>query len=285
MESDLFTKYTYSEQAITHPNYDYIYISSHLDDVPLSCSGTLCRQKAQGLNILTVTLFAGEPPPPFSPFVQSVHRSWQTLEDRPYQVRREEERKVMAMLGVDYLWLDWLEILYRDPELSDISDLFCEPGVSAVHVHDASIFATLCFWLTDLSLAYSRAQIVVPLGLGWHRDHRLVFQAALDRLDRNHLLFFEDFPYATYYSGDELMEYVRPYNMIPIEVDISKCLELRIAASEAYQSQIPTLYYAAPSFQDLIREYTLAVGEQWGFAERYWKITHSPKPPQDAPPF
>lgn len=274
MESDLFTKYAYSEQAITHPNYDYIYISPHLDDVSLSCSGTLCRQKAQGLNILTVTLFAGEPQPPFSPFAQSVHSSWQTLEDRPYQVRKEEERKAMTMLGVDYLWLDWLEILYRDPELSDISDLFCEPDATAVHAHDASIFATLCFWLTDLSLAYSHAQIVVPLGLGWHRDHSLAFQAALDRLDHNHLLFFEDFPYATYYSGEELKEYVRPYNMIPIEVDISKCLELRIAASEAYQSQIPTFYYAAPSFRDLIREYTLAVGEQCCFAERFWKIPH-----------
>ena len=57
-------------------------------------------------------------------------------------------------------------------------------------------------------------------------------------------------------------------------MDISKCLELRIAASEAYQSQIPTFYYAAPSFRDVIREYTLAVGEQSGFAERYWKIPH-----------
>ncbi len=272
MKPDLLAKYPSSEQAITHPNYDYIYISPHLDDVPLSCGGTICGQKAQGLTILVVTLFAGEPQLPFSPFAQSVHRTWHAPEDRPYQVRKEEERIAMAMLGVDYLWLDWFEILYRDPELSEASDLFSEPDTLAVHPGDVSLFATLCSWLADVSRTYSRVQMVVPLGLGLHRDHRLVFQAALNVLDRHHLLFFEDFPYATYYSGDELMEYVKPYNMIPIEVDISGCLEQRIAVSEAYQSQIPTFYYAAPSFRDIIREYTLAAGEQQRFVERYWKI-------------
>jgi LmbE family N-acetylglucosaminyl deacetylase len=272
MKPGLLTKDPSSEHAITHPAYDYIYISPHLDDVPLSCSGSICGQKAQELTILVVTLFAGQPQPPFSPFAQSVHRTWHAPEERPYQVRKEEERKAMAMLGVDYLWLDWFEILYRDPELSEASDLFCEPGTLAVHPGDASLYATLCSWLAGVSQTYSRAQMVVPLGLGWHRDHNLVFQAALKVLDRNHLLFFEDFPYATYYSSDELMEYVKPYNMIPVEVDISECLEQRIAVSEAYQSQIPTFYYAAPSFQAAIREYTLAAGEQQRFVERYWKI-------------
>ncbi len=272
MKPDFLTQYPTSEQVITHPAYDYIYISPHLDDVPLSCSGTICSQKAQELNILVVTVFAGELQPPFSPFAQSVHRTWHAPEERPYRVRKEEERKAMAMLGVDYLWLGWFEILYRDPELSEVSDLFCEPGTLAVHPADASLFATLCSWLNDVSRTYSPVQMVVPLGLGWHRDHSLVFQAALQVLDRNHLLFFEDFPYATYYSGDELMEYVKPYNMIPVEVDISECLEQRIAVSEAYQSQIPTFYYAAPGFREAIREYTLVAGEQKRFVERYWKI-------------
>jgi hypothetical protein len=48
------------------------------------------------------------------------------------------------MLGVDYLWLNWLEILYRDSELIEVSDLFCEPGAFAVHPRDASLFTTLC---------------------------------------------------------------------------------------------------------------------------------------------
>src|SRR5260370_18306912 len=92
----------------------------------------------------------------------------------------------------------------------------------------------------------------------------------LDAGDR--VLFFEDFPYATYYSKDELIEYVKPYNMSFIEVDISECLEQRIAASEVYQSQLPTLFYLASSFRELIRLYTLEAGKQQHPISRYWRL-------------
>lgn len=271
MELDLLTKYPYSEQHITRSSFDYIYISPHLDDVPLSCSGTICCQQAQGLNVLLVTIFAGKPQPPFSAFVQSVHRSWHAPEERPYQVRKEEERKAMALLGVDYAWLDWLEVLYRDPELSGANDFFWEPGTSAVPSRDTPLFTTLCAWFADAAQVYPDAQFVVPLGLGMHRDHQFVFQAALNTLEADRVLFFEDFPYATYFTHDELIEYVKPYTMSFSEVDISECLEQRIAVSEAYQSQLPTLFYMASSFQELIRTYTLEAGKQQHPVERYWR--------------
>ena len=273
MELELLTSYPYSEQLITHSSFDYIYISPHLDDVPLSCGGAICRQQAQGLNILVVTIFAGEPQPPFSPFVQSVHRSWHAPEERPYQVRKQEERKAMALLGADYAWLDWLEILYRDPELSDANDFFWESGTPVVPLRDAALFTTLCAWLADASLAYPGVHFVVPLGLGMHRDHQFVFQAALNTLDRGRVLFFEDFPYATYYSKDEFIEYVKPYDMSFVEVDISDYLDQRIAVSEAYQSQLPTLFYRASSFRELICSYTLEAGQRQRPIERYWRMS------------
>lgn len=86
MELDLFSKYVCIEKVVTHSEYDYIYICPHLDDVPLSCSGTICQQKTQGFKILVVTVFAGDPQPPFSPFVQSFHQSWQARKENPYKV-------------------------------------------------------------------------------------------------------------------------------------------------------------------------------------------------------
>ena len=85
----------------------------------------------------------------------------------------------MALLGADYTWPDWFEILYRDPELSDANDFFWEPGTSVVHSRDAALFTTLYAWFADASRVYPGVQFVVPLGLGIHRDHQLVFQAAL----------------------------------------------------------------------------------------------------------
>jgi LmbE family N-acetylglucosaminyl deacetylase len=272
MELNLLTRYPYSEQHITHSRFDYIYVSPHLDDVSLSCSGAICRQQAQGLNVLVVTIFAGEPQPPFSPFAQSVHRSWHAQEERPYQVRKEEERKAMELLEVDYAWLDWLEILHRDPALSDAQDFFWEPGTSIISSRDADLFTTLRAWFTDAAPAYPGAQFVAPLGLGMHRDHLFVFQAAIKTLAADRVLFFEDFPYATWYAHDELIEHIKPYHMSFIEVDISEFLEQRIAATEAYQSQIPTFFSTAPSIQALIRDYTLEAGKQEHPIERYWRI-------------
>ena len=112
----------------------------------------------------------------------------------------------MALLGVDYAWLDWLEILYRDPELADANDFFWEPGTSMIPPRDVALFTTLRAWFDDAALVYPEAQFVAPLGLGMHRDHQLVFQAALNTLDCDRVLFFEDFPYATYYSQEELID-------------------------------------------------------------------------------
>ena len=178
----------------------------------------------------------------------------------------------MTLLGTDYVWLDWFEILYRDPELADANDFFWDPGSSVVPPRDGTLLTTLRAWFDDAARVYPEAQFVVPLGLGMHRDHQIVFQAALNTLDYDRVLFFEDFPYATYYSQDELIDYVKPYNMSCTEVDISECLEQRIAASEMYQSQIPTLFYMASSFRELIRTFTLEARKQQRPIERYWKI-------------
>ena len=147
----------------------------------------------------------------------------------------------MALLGADYTWPDWFEILYRDPELSDANDFFWEPGTSVVHSRDAALFTTLYAWFADASRVYPGVQFVVPLGLGIHRDHRLVFQAAL-------VLSKSIFP---------------------------KYLEQRIAASEAYQWQIPTYFYMASSFRESIRAYPLKAGKQRHPIERYWRMSRS----------
>jgi LmbE family N-acetylglucosaminyl deacetylase len=267
MTSEQLRNYHFAGKAITAENYDYIYISPHLDDVAFSCSGAICTYKAQDLHVLVVTLFAGDPRPPFSPLAQAFHQLWQVPEGvPPYQIRRAEDEKAMSALGVDYLWLNWLEVIYRLPGISDFAgindytaDLQLDP-----------IFPALRQWLVDLQTAYPGATIVVPLGVGGHRDHRIIFQAALNALDRATLLFFEDFPY-TAYLQEEATKLGQSYHLIPFEVDISHCLEQRIHAASFYQSQHAMLFYPPSSFRELIREYA-HMGVQHLYVERYWKF-------------
>ena len=265
MISALLNNYSYARKAITSDDYDYIYISPHLDDVTFSCSGTICAYKNQGARILIATLFAGDPRPPFPPLAQACHQLWQVPEDvPPYHRRKVEDEQAMSILGVDYVWLNWLELIYRDPTLSDLSDINEYHGS---FLHDP-IYPTLSHWLLDLQAAYSHATIVAPLGVGRHRDHGIVFQTTLKVLDHASLLFFEDFPYAAYLP-EETTDQTRSYHLLPLEVDISHFLPQRILAAACYQSQHAMLFYPPSSFPEMIRDYT-RVDQQDSFVERYW---------------
>lgn len=268
MELDLFSKHVYAEKNVHAGNYDYIYLSPHLDDVALSCSGAIFSQRARGCSVLVATIFAGDPQPPYSASALAFHELWQAPPDAPYRVRKEEDRQAMAALDVDYVWLDWLEVIYRDPSLSDFSDLY---NHTANLQHDP-VFPRLCGWLTDLCSAYPHAQIVVPLSFGSHHDHRVVFHAALRVLGHTQLLFFEDFPYVAYQPQEEVTESLQQYHLIPLEVDISPYVQQRIAASEIYSSQLPMLCFPPSDFSKVIKEYTATQDGQQRFVERYWRI-------------
>jgi LmbE family N-acetylglucosaminyl deacetylase len=267
MTLSLLKNYSYVRNAATLEDYDYIYLSPHFDDVAFSCSGTIYTTRAEGQHTLVVTLFASEPQPPFPPLAQACHQLWQIPEGAsPYRIRKLEDEQAMSALGVDYLWLNWLELIYRIPDLSDLSQI---NDYQADFQHDP-IFPTLCQWLADLQTTYPGATFVAPLGIGGHRDHGVVFQAVLSTLDHTRLRFFEDFPYVAYLP-EEAAEQVNLYNLSPLEVDISHHLAQRIQVAGLYQSQHAMLFYPPSSFPDLIKEYTHA-GKQSHFVERYWKF-------------
>ena len=268
MTSALLKNYTYARKVVSDEDYDYIYLSPHLDDVTFSCAGAICAQKAQGSQSLVVTLFAGDPQPPFPLLARDCHQLWQVPEGvPPYRVRKEEDEQAMAALGVDYLWLNWLEVIYRDPDLSELSDI----NSYDVDFHREPLFPTLCRWLADLHAAYPGAKVVAPLGVGGHRDHCMIFQAALSTLDHATLLFFEDFPYAAYLP-DEVTAQAESYHLVPFEIDITHCLEQRIHAAGSYQSQHAMLFFLPSSFGEMIREYTRTETPS-RFVERYWQCS------------
>jgi len=267
MIPELLESYAYARKVMSSKDYDYIYLSPHLDDVTFSCGGTICVHQAQGLHTLIVTLFAGDPQPPFSPLAQACHQLWQVPEGvSPYQARKKEDEQAMLALSVDYIWLNWPEAIYRDPDLAELSDI----NSYDVEFQRDPLFPTLCHWLADLHAAYPDAKVVAPLRVGGHRDHCMVFQAALSTLDHTTLLFFEDFPYAAYLP-EEATELAKASHLAPLEVDVTLYLEQRIHAASFYQSQHAMLFYPPSSFGEMIREYARAgTEEQPRFVERYW---------------
>ena len=147
-------------------------------------------------------------------------------------MRREEDKRAAAILGVDTLHLNFLDCIYRRGTNGDwlYSEVFVPP-----HPEDAGVPAQIA---GTISARLNPDDVLVcPLSLGSHVDHVLVRQGT-ELLGRP-LLYFIDVPYI-FSCSDELepksagmQESVHPVT----ESSLSRWKE----AALAYKSQISTL--------------------------------------------
>ena len=153
----------------------WLVISPHLDDAVFSCGQLL----AQAPGSVVVTVFAGIPArgsdaPPWD------RRAGFRTADEAVRSRRDEDRRALAMLGAQPVWLDFLDDQY---------------GTQAASTAIAARVA-------DTIDAYPGFGVLAPAGL-FHRDHIQVQQAVLTLLRDNSSLgdatrvwrFYEDVPY------------------------------------------------------------------------------------------
>ena len=174
-----------------HRQYDHVYVSPHLDDVAASCSGRILKQVENGESVLIVTVFTATPvhgPTLFSNDLKPILN---------YKRRREEDTRAMQRMGVDYLWLEHPEFLFRNKR----------PWVRYwPHYRPTARNKILCDNLIrQLHEICKRADcidLMLPLGVGQHMDHQILFQAGVtlfhgkDRMCR--IVFYEETPYTLF---------------------------------------------------------------------------------------
>src|SRR6266704_2314239 len=99
------------------PQSRHIFLSPHFDDVVYSCGGTLGIQVSVGLRPLVITIFGGAPAAnaEISSFANTTQSKWGLgrLPANIIEARRQEDAAALDLLGVDYLWLDYPEAIYR----------------------------------------------------------------------------------------------------------------------------------------------------------------------------
>ena len=170
----------------------WIYLSPHLDDAVFSCGGLIHRQIQRGDQVVIWTICAGEPPPePFSPFAAGQHTKWNLGSDAT-SIRRSEDRRACARLGASWRHLPVPDCIYRrSPD-----------GGLPMYTSEEAIFGPLdpvenpliTELVTELAQSMPpEAQVVCPLGLGGHVDHRLTVSVAKDF--RQPLWFYAEIPY------------------------------------------------------------------------------------------
>jgi LmbE family N-acetylglucosaminyl deacetylase len=249
-----------------------LYLSPHLDDAALSCGGLIHQQVLGGTEVLVLTIFAGAPRRgDLSEFVAQMQARWGN-DPSPVARRREEDRRAMDLLGAECLHLDYPDAIYRGH------------GSSFLYHTDEELFGSLHPADGDLQSEVAAAIFAVtssphsivyaPLAVGNHVDHQLVRNALLALHARlSDVVFYEDYPYVDRPGAlTSTLEALRTRVWESgLQMFDQACLQTKIEAIAAYQSQMTTLFGDATAMTLRVREYARAVSSEEGFAERYWR--------------
>jgi LmbE family N-acetylglucosaminyl deacetylase len=223
-----------------------------------------------------ITIFGGLPPANtnLSAFALQLHRGWGAdLSKEPGnmgKVRRQEDAAALDYLQADYLWLDFLEAIYRGNPAYYASQEQIIGG--DLHPADHAIDRQLAQILLDLQARLPDTVWYAPLGIGRHIDHQLVCSAA-DRLAQRgaKVYFYEDFPYATRSGALQARKEELGANFEPNFVEMSEYLPVRQEAAAAYTSQTRNNFSNKDTMFQLIDRYSHNIRPvETVCLERYW---------------
>jgi len=237
-----------------------IYISPHLDDAIFSCGGLIFEQVRSGIKVEIWTITAGIPDPyNLSEFAQMLHKRW-GVETEATSTRLAEDLKACKLVGAIPTHLNWFDCIYRfnnnaDALIKEDDDLF------TVNPEKALVNEIGKYLVKHIP---EDAQIITPIGLGGHIDHRLSYQAVkTSGLDA---LFYADYPYVTYDFKNNPQLETTHWSRLPhvISEDGLKAWQKAVLA---YSSQLSTFWKNKSEVQLAIKNY------YGGGGGRLWKRT------------
>lgn len=241
-----------------------IFVEPHYDDVALSCGGFVSQEARTG-SPLILTVFGGEPQDlNLSDFASKMHDDWGLSPAEAVGRRRAESACATTELGaaIRTTWLPFQDAIYRDHRYDS----------------DAALFGTVLDGDELInSLAVSIAEVgegpfYVPMGVGNHVDHQIVFEAAkMMAADGRQVYCYPDLPYAL-----NRQAFLNRWNAVRWESDIVVQLdagdfERKWRAIQCFTSQLPVIF---AEFDDPRRRFedfhhSLTDG---GLAERFWRM-------------
>jgi LmbE family N-acetylglucosaminyl deacetylase len=244
--------------------YGAVFLSPHLDDVALSCGGTIHQMTQRGTAVLVVSITTGDPPQgEISPFSENLHSRWQ-LAAGAIAERRSEDVKACMTLGAD--WLHWQvpDCIYRrNPENSKPLYASEEALFGLLDPSEMDLVINLAQQFDSLP---SHDSIYVPLAVGNHVDHQITRLAAETQWDARSLFCYEEYPYSQVDSRitSALDDEGRwRTNVVRLE---AQDIEARVRAIACYRSQISTFFTDLADMSDQVHRHIQKVG-----GERYWK--------------
>ena len=248
-----------------------LFIQPHYDDVPLSCGGTVALLARSGHQPHMVTVFASELLPQMvGEFAAWKHERWKLTDpDRVLEARRSEDAAAARALGCDVRWLGLPDAIYRDRYTSD-QELF-----GPLPAEERELAAHLAQEIRHLPEWRDGNRVFVPLGIGSHVDHQLVFEAGRCLAAQGVEVYaYEDCPYAIHTPEGRRTRLVALHGKVgePVLVPIGETLEQRLEAIACYASQVPVIFRFTQDFRSAVTGFAQEVGGELGPAERFWLV-------------
>jgi LmbE family N-acetylglucosaminyl deacetylase len=249
-----------------------LFLQPHYDDVALSCGATAATWAAAGCEPCIVTVFASELVDGMvGEFAERKHLRW-NLSDlgEVHATRRNEDARAAQALGCAIRWLGLPDAIYRGDRYTSEASLYGTP-----HPEELPLADHLAEEILLLPEWRAGSQVFVPLGVGEHVDHQLVFETGRRLARRGVPVWaYEDLPYAIHTPQalaarlDKVGEAVHR----PVVVPAPDTLETKLAAIAAYASQLPVIFRFTNDFRAAIRTHAMTVGGGQGPAERFWRV-------------
>jgi len=256
-----------------------VYLSPHFDDAIFSCGGLIWEQVQQGDNVQIWTICAGDiPPGDLSPFAESLHQRWQTGREA-IAIRKSEDKRACERVGADFRHFNYPDCIYRRAPSVVVAEENDEDAndpamtVNAVEGYlyqsdeelfgpinplEAGLIQNLAHRLAEL--LPEQVELVCPLAIGGHVDHRLT-RAAAESSGRR-LWYYADVPY--------VLKDALPLEQLPLQGFTRRPFEITAAGTAAwveaaamYASQISTFWEDQADMQASLQAYQAQFDGVW----------------------
>jgi LmbE family N-acetylglucosaminyl deacetylase len=249
-----------------------LFLAPHYDDVALSCGGTAATWAARGEAPAIVTVFASELVHGMvGEFAAWKHERWGLDDiDAVQQTRRDEDQRAARWLGCSLRWLGLPDAIYRGERYGGDGALYAEPHPEerALPQHLAEELRHLPEWRAGMAVA-------VPLGIGQHVDHQIVFETGrLLAAAGVPVWAYEDLPYAihTPSATQDRLAQVGAQVGAAVLVPVAEGFEAKLEAVAGYVSQLPVIFRFTDDFRRALRQHAQQLGGALGPCERFWRV-------------
>lgn len=244
---------------------NWVFLSTHFDDVVLSTGGLVWELAQRGDRVEIWTICAGDPPAdkPLTEYAQLLHGFWDIGEDVPHKRSLEDAACCQVLGAAAFRRYTVPDNIYRYFPGTDRALIIENEDQFKPLEPDESYLIPLVadFILKNL---HGTCELVAPLAIGSHRDHVLTRRAA-ERTGLP-LWHYADYPYLVY--GEHTLSDWLPAGAKEFRLEISPAgLKAWQDGFACQRSQIPLLYVDEDDMRNSIEKYFKS-----GYGFTLWKF-------------